>query len=322
MSLQDENTKLSSANSKEEVALALPAKQPIVEVSATQNNEVPAASATVIQIKTKRTIERPTWIEVFTGQAMVVIDKLFEAQVTTDTMINELRKAQDQVKTMLSNSKPASESQRQALKKAAANAEQLEQLQKVKSSIEAALSSYQWTPGKIWLYQWSAVFLLVLCGLAQAFFIELYCQWHGAYFISLNLFTPDNVDKLSNITFVNGPTTLSIAGEVMMWSSLGVWAQQSYSNAALMVQRRFRFADHGPYYIGVMMRNTSVAATIVILLRLAKFSIFGVSLDNTNPFLFDTTIGLSFLLGFFGDDAYRILVGFKSRLMKGTEDKE
>lgn len=255
----------------------------------------------LIPVSTAKTSSRPTLVEVFTGQAIDVLDEVFQAQETTDKLITELRKAQKQTNELLNKNV----------------AEHLEQLERIKASIEAALGTYQWTPGKIWLYQWSLVILLFLCALIEAVFVEFYCRWHGASFISLDLYSPVNVDVLSKIGFVNGPTTMSIAAEVLMWSSLGVWAQQSYANTKAMLERKFRFAQDGPQYIGIMMRNTSVAAIIVILLRLSNFSLFGVSLEASNPMAFDATIGLSFLLGFFGDDAYRILFGFKNRLVSG-----
>jgi len=304
---------------REATALALPLDPESAEEFSSQDLTIAAVSARIIPVTTKPNHSRPTLIEVFTGQAIDVIDKIFQAHETTDKLILELREAQEQLDKLLHKNGSLSEEQRQASKH---NVERLAQLERIRKHIGAALTTYQWTPGKIWLYQWSLVLLLILCGIAQACFIEIYCRWHGAYFLSLDLFTPDNINRLSTITFVNGATTLSMAGEVLTWSSLGVWAQQSYAMTVAMVQRRFRFADHGPLYIGVMMRNTSVAAAIVILLRLSKFSVFGVSLDSTNPLAFDTTIGISFLLGFFGDDAYRILTNFKNRLMKGTEESK
>jgi hypothetical protein len=157
-----------------------------------------------------------------------------------------------------------------------------------------------------------------MAGFAEIVFIEFYCRWHGSYFISLNLYDPVNVAVLSRINFVNGPTTMSIAAEVLMWSSLGVWARGSYDMAQELMKREARYAYDIGNYIGTMVRNTSVAAIIVIILRLTKFSIFGVALDETSPLAFDATVGLSFLLGFFGDDAYRILTHLKDRLVKGV----
>jgi len=289
---------------------------------------------------------RPTNVEVFTGQAIGIIDQLFEAQETNDRIIQELREAKKRIEKLLTerNEKIAKDLQllnkqntsviedkfieevkrandQVALQVRDTLQGRLNELGQIKKSLGAALHQYQWTPGKLWLYQWSLVVLLVITGIVQAIFIEFYCRWHGSYFISWDLYNPVNVQVLSQITFVNGPTTMSVAAEVLVWSSLGVWTQQSYANTMKMLRRKFRFADDGPRYMGTMMRNTSVAAIIVIILRLSQFSLFGVSLEPSNPLAFDFTIGLSFLLGFFGDDAYRILASFKERVVSSAADK-
>ena len=166
--------------------------------------------------------------------------------------------------------------------------------------------------------RWAALIYIMMIGLAQIMFIEMYCRWHGAYFISLpnplRFYDPANIDKLANLTFVKMvdgvPTTMSIAAEVMAWSSVGVWAQRMYG----MARRYQRQTPNLPYdmavYIGILARNTSIAATIIIVLRLTKFSVFDVSLDR-----FDATVGLSFMLGFFGSDAYRFLCRLRDRLL-------
>lgn len=168
---------------------------------------------------------------------------------------------------------------------------------------------------------WAPLIYIVMTGLAQIMFIEMYCRWHGAYFISLpnplGFYDPANIDTLANLNFikvVDGvPTTMSIAAEVMAWSSVGVWAQRMYS----MARRYRRQVPDFPYdvavYIGMLARNTSIAATIIIILRLTKFSIFEVSLDR-----FDATVGLSFVLGFFGSDAYLFLCRIRDKILNGT----
>jgi hypothetical protein len=184
-----------------------------------------------------------------------------------------------------------------------------------RNNLQKALDAYQISSKQLWLYQWSLLFLLVLTGGAEAIFIHLYSLWHGANFISLSLYTQNNIDTLAKIGFVGGATTMSVAAEVLMWSSLGTWAQQSFEHASLMQKRLFKFVDDGLGYVGTMMRTTSIAAIIVIILRLTKFSIFGVSLDETSPLAFDATIGVSFLLGFFGNDSYKLLSKARQALL-------
>ena len=79
----------------------------------------------------------------------------------------------------------------------------------------------------------SALYILITM-FAEAIFVELYCHWHGAQFLlpnPLNFYSPENIKLLSNITFVatgpdGGPTVMSMTAEILMWSSLGIWAQR------------------------------------------------------------------------------------------------
>jgi len=198
--------------------------------------------------------------------------------------------------------------------------ENTENLLIYKDEVQNAINSYQLTPKLLWFYQWSLVLALVLWSLIEAVFVQLYCLWHGANFLTLSLYDPHNVELLSKIGFVNGSTTMSVAAEVMMWSSLGIWAQQSHKIIFAMLKHKFKFVEDSLAYTGIMMRNTSVAAIIVIILRLTKFSLFGVSLDEASPLAFDATIGLSFLLGFFGKDSYTLLSRFKRSLFGKASD--
>ena len=237
---------------------------------------------------------KPTRLEVFLGYYFDNLDKLKEDLDKVDKLIAE---------------------------KAIRN-EESDYLRCHRDAIQRAINTYQLTPGLLWLYQWSVVLLLVATSLTEALFIHLYCLWHGANFLTLSLYDPRNIDALSKIGFVNGATTMSVAAEVMMWSSLGIWAQQSYKNIFAMLNRKFKFVHDALGFTGIMMRNTSVAAIIVIILRLTKFSLFGVSLDETSPLAFDATIGLSFLLGFFGKDSYTLLSKLKRSLFGKANDPD
>jgi hypothetical protein len=244
-------------------------------------------------------------LDIFLGNAIDTQDKILQAQKTTDKVLKALQDAQSSAAKINEN-----------------ETKKIEHLKKIKSDIDTAIEAYELVPWQVWLYQWSLVLYFVLIDIGMVIIVEFYCRWHGASFISLNIYAPANIETLSKINFVNGPTTLSIAAEVLTWSSVGVWAQQNYANTILLIKRKFRFAENTLEFVGILMRNTSVASIVIILLRISKFSIFGVSLDATNPLMFDITLGLSFLLGFFGDDAYRILKGFKDQLVRGAIPNE
>ena len=164
--------------------------------------------------------------------------------------------------------------------------------------------------------RWGALLYIVLTGIAQIAFIEMYCRWHGAWFLFPNpfrLYDPANIERLARMDFVayvNGaPTTMSVAAEVLMWSSLGVWAQRLFGMSRRYRRRVPDFPNDVATYIGILARNTSIAATVIIILRLSDFSVFGVSLDR-----FDATVGTAFLLGFFGEDTYTLLCKIRDGL--------
>ena len=197
-----------------------------------------------------------------------------------------------------------------------------EPIREAQQNIDKALKLYEAPLARRLSRVWSVLFYIGLAGLVQIFFIEIYCRWHGASFLSLDLYSAANIALLSTMTFVGGATTMSVAAEVLMWSSLGVWAQGAYEMANTFLKQDPHFPFDVGNYIGRMVRNTSVAAVVVIILRLTKFSVFGVSLDSTSPLAFDATIGLSFMLGFFGEDAYRIISSLRDRLVEGVVGKK
>src|SRR5437879_6359377 len=87
------------------------------------------------------------------------------------------------------------------------------------------------------LARWAALAYIQVTGAAEAVFVEFYCHWHGAQFLLPDprlLYSPENIAKLSHIDFVSrigpnptdAPTVMSMAAEILMWSSLGIWAQR------------------------------------------------------------------------------------------------
>jgi hypothetical protein len=144
-------------------------------------------------------------------------------------------------------------------------------------------------PGRFAFVRWAALIYILITGTAEGAFIELYCHWHGAQFLlpnPLNFYSPDNIDKLARIGFVattgpnGGPTVMSMTAEILMWSSLGIWARR----IAGVVARYKRETPDLPHdlatYIGILGSQTAVAAGVLILLKLSNFTIFGVSVDH------------------------------------------
>ena len=247
--------------------------------------------------------QQPTWMQAFLGIMFDVRQQLKDVLTATQEQITEVKHLESTHQGTLS----------------AMQAEQLGQMVQYRQRLLHALETYQWTTAQIWLYQWSMVFLAVIMTLFEATAVIVYARWHGVNLLSADFYSASQITALSNMNFVNGPVTMSIIAEILMWSSLGVWASYSYQYGRLMVERKFRFADHGPMYIAHLTRNTGVVAAVILLLRLSQFSIFGISIADSSPLGFDSTIGLAFLLGFFGDDATQLLLAIKNLIMGQVE---
>jgi hypothetical protein len=161
---------------------------------------------------------------------------------------------------------------------------------------------------------WLPLFYIGMITVAELAFIECYCHWHGAQFLLPNpfhLYSADNISKLSQIGFV-GPTPPSVMGftaEILMWASLGVWSQRISGMVARYRDRRPVPSHDLAEYIGILGCHTSIAAAVMIVLKLSGFKIFNISLDN-----FDATVGVAFVLGYFGDHTNRLLIRLRNQL--------
>lgn len=275
---------------------------PIVEVPFITTTDVVDLDLNLLAFHLDSVIELPeqppSWLDAFLGTYFDKRKGLIDALLVADRALDKLSQ-QTGAQTHKTD--------------VSTNDQRIARLVEVQRQIRKSLKIYTITPAKKWAYQLSAGIFLFLTTVFLLIVVEIYARWHGTTVLGnlLDFYNPEQVDILSQITFVNGATALSVAFEILVWSSVGVWAQQAYINSRRTLDRRFRFGDHGLMYIGVMMRSTGVAVAVILLLRLSQFSLFGVSLDNGNPYAFDATVGLAFVLGFFGDDTIKVLSSFR-----------
>ncbi len=165
------------------------------------------------------------------------------------------------------------------------------------------------------LAAWLPLLYILTITAAEAVFIECYCHWHGAQFLlpnPFNLYSADNIAKLSKIGFVGGspPSTMDFTAEILMWASLGVWSQR----IATMSARYQKHAPNPPHdlaeYIGILGCHTSIAAAFMIVLKLSGFKVFGISLDT-----FEATAGIAFILGYFGKQTDGLLTRMRDQVL-------
>ncbi len=161
---------------------------------------------------------------------------------------------------------------------------------------------------------WLPLLYIMAITAAELAFIECYCHWHGAQFLfpnPFNLYSADNIARLSKINFVGGSpaSTMDFTAEILMWASLGVWSQRIASMSA----RYKKQAPNPPHdlteYIGILGCHTSIAAALMIVLKLSGFKVFGISLDS-----FEATAGTAFILGYFGKQTEELLTRIRDQV--------
>jgi hypothetical protein len=118
----------------------------------------------------------------------------------------------------------------------------------------------------------------MVTGAAEAVFVELYCHWHNAQFLFPDprlLYSADNIARLAHIDFVarsgpnptDPPTVMSMAAEILMWSSLGIWAQRISGMVKRYEETQPNPAHDLATYIGLLGCQTGVVAGVLILLN-------------------------------------------------------
>jgi hypothetical protein len=167
------------------------------------------------------------------------------------------------------------------------------------------------------LERWLPLMYIGLITGAEIIFIECYCHWHGAQFLlpnPLKLYSPDNIHKLSEIGFDGQPTVMRFTAEILMWASLGVWSERVAGMVKRYEDRRPDLPHDLTEYIGSLGCHTSIAAAVMIVLKLSGFKIFSISLEN-----FEATAGIAFILGYFGQYTEQLLTRIRIQVF-GKKD--
>ncbi len=103
---------------------------------------------------------------------------------------------------------------------------------------------------------------------------------------------------------------MDFTAEILMWASLGVWSQRIASMSARYQRKQAPNPPHDlTEYIGILGCHTSIAAALMIVLKLSGFKVFGISLDS-----FEATAGTAFILGDFGKQTEELLTRIRDQV--------
>jgi hypothetical protein len=110
------------------------------------------------------------------------------------------------------------------------------------------------------------------------------------------------------------PSILSLNLEIVMWSIFAVAIRTVYRINVAIRHKRFDFTEYLVRWEGDMMMAAGLAEVVILFLRITRFSLGNASLTLAEA-NYETIAALAFILGFYNEDARRLLGGFRARIV-------
>ncbi len=129
----------------------------------------------------------------------------------------------------------------------------------------------------------------------------------------LTLHGVTNMETLAKIDFIGGGSPIGVVIKVLYWSAIGVIARHAYVLGRTLTAGRFDFVRCLVEGLINLLSVPIMVVVIVFFLRITKLSIgtLELTLEQADVKLI---IALSVLLGFFGEDARRMIAGLRDRV--------
>lgn len=166
-----------------------------------------------------------------------------------------------------------------------------------------------------WYYVKGIIFLglMILAVLSLSFG---YMSLHGIYIVD-RLVQPEKPLALDYIGGKANP--FSIGMEILFWSLIGVICQMAYLSGQMMVKGQFEFGKYFIMWISTSLFAGGVAHAVIFALLVIKLSIAGIEITLENAPI-STIIAISFILGFYNQEARRLLDKLRGKITAGFED--
>jgi hypothetical protein len=156
-------------------------------------------------------------------------------------------------------------------------------------------------------------FLLLL--IFTYFIISLsYLHLHGC-----NIMKLFQGSILPSFNFIGGSSNaLSIGIEAEAWSLFGVICQMAYISGRAILNKEFIFIRYLIIWISSSLYSWGVTVAVIFTLNIITLSISGIDITLKNAPI-ETIIALSFILGFFSDEAHKLLRGLRDKIATGLK---
>jgi hypothetical protein len=144
----------------------------------------------------------------------------------------------------------------------------------------------------------------------------VYMLMHNVYAFHL-LTQPGETWSFGFVGGVRNPASIII--EVFIWSLVGVNSALAYSSGRDIIRKRFRFLRYLTLWISTVVFAQGVAVAVILSLQVISLNIGGIEITLANASI-ETIIAISFILGFYHNDARRLLGSLRGRIVTGMEE--
>lgn len=157
-------------------------------------------------------------------------------------------------------------------------------------------------------------FLFVVLLMVASFVIVLMYWWlHG---ISIVTMFTQNI-QVWPATFVGGTNTpFSVGVEIWAWSLLGVNCRTAYIVGQAVLEQEFVFGKSLVYWVSTCLFGWGISVAVIFSLQAIELTVAGFQITLANAPI-QTIVAISFVLGFYNDNAHKLLESLKEQIVRG-----
>jgi hypothetical protein len=113
------------------------------------------------------------------------------------------------------------------------------------------------------------------------------------------------------------PSILSLCYEISVWSFFGVTIRTIFRASTALRSNRFDFLKYIAQWAGDMMMGAGMAEAAILFLRISNFSLGSATLTLAES-SYETIAALAFILGFYHEDARRLLGKIRGKVVNAV----
>jgi hypothetical protein len=167
-------------------------------------------------------------------------------------------------------------------------------------------------------YYWKSLCFVVSLGVTAFLFLLIYMRVHGIN--AVEAFNDPNYVWIFD--FVGGSRNpASIGFEIGIWTFLGVTCKVAYTSTKTILRRQFDWLKYLIGWIGAGLYAWGIAVAVIFSLQVITLNIGGVEITLANISI-EGIIAISFVLGFYNDEARRLLDNIRGQIVQGMSKTE